>query len=84
LALALAAGACGGDDTPGQADAATQPDASMPPAARGHEGSGFVAGGVKSQSQNYKLVGTVTSGDGTSSSPNHQQRGGVVGSTQAP
>jgi hypothetical protein len=48
----------------------------------GRTGHGFVAGGVVAKSASYKLVGTLSSGQGTGASAHYAQRGGVVGSTQ--
>ncbi len=48
----------------------------------GHPGTGTVSGAVKATSPNYSLYGTLRSGDGSSSSPGYQRRGGVVGATQ--
>ncbi|MBP8808364.1 MAG: hypothetical protein KBG48_07240 [Kofleriaceae bacterium] len=48
----------------------------------GHPGTGVVTGAVEAQSPNYKLFGTLRSGDGSSTSPNYQRRGGVTGATQ--
>lgn len=50
--------------------------------APGHPGTGTVSGAVKASSPNYSLYGTVRSGDGSSSSPSYQRRGGVTGATQ--
>ena len=46
------------------------------------QGHAFVAGGVVAKSASYKLIGTLTSGQGTASSANYTQRAGVVGATQ--
>jgi hypothetical protein len=46
------------------------------------QGHGFVAGGVVAKSASYKLIGTLTSGQGTASSAHYTQRAGVVGATQ--
>lgn len=51
-------------------------------AAVGHPGSGTVTGAVEAQSPNYKLYGTLRSGDGSTSSPSYQRRGGITGATQ--
>ena len=85
VAAAFSAG-CGGED-PSAADASPAPDAMVVPdagnpVARGHGGSGNVAGGVKARSANFKLVGTMGKGDGTASSSNFKHRGGVLGGTQ--
>jgi hypothetical protein len=48
----------------------------------GHPGSGIVSGAVKSASPNYTMYGTLRSGDGSSSSPGYQRRGGITGATQ--
>jgi hypothetical protein len=45
-------------------------------------GYGIVAGGVVAKSASYKLIGTLSSGQGTSSSAHYTQRAGVVGATQ--
>jgi hypothetical protein len=46
------------------------------------QGHAFVAGGVVAKSASYKLIGTLTSGQGTGSSAHYKQRAGVVGATQ--
>ncbi len=51
-------------------------------AAVGHPGTGIVTGAVEAQSPNYRLFGTLRSGDGSSTSPTYQRRGGVTGATQ--
>lgn len=51
-------------------------------AAVGHPGTGTVTGAVEAQSPNYKLYGTLRSGDGSTSSPSYQRRGGITGATQ--
>lgn len=51
-------------------------------AANGHQATGTVAGAVKAASPGYTLYGTVRSGDGSSSSPGYQRRGGITGATQ--
>ena len=48
----------------------------------GHPGTGTVTGAVKASSPSYTLFGTLRSGDGTSSSPQYQRRGGITGATQ--
>ncbi len=48
----------------------------------GRSGHGFVAGGVVAKSASYKLIGTLSSGQGTGASAHYTQHGGVVGSTQ--
>ena len=51
-------------------------------AAVGHPGTGTVTGAVEAQSPNYKLYGTLRSGDGSTTSPSYQRRGGITGATQ--
>jgi hypothetical protein len=51
-------------------------------AAVGHPGTGTVTGAVEAQSPNYRLYGTLRSGDGSTSSPSYQRRGGITGATQ--
>ena len=51
-------------------------------AAVGHAATGTVTGAVKATSPGYSLYGTVRSGDGSSSSPGYQRRGGITGATQ--
>ena len=71
------------DDAAPAADAprvdAGVPDAPM--AKLGHTGGGIVAGGVRSSSPNFRLIGTLNSG-GASASPSFKARTGVVGATQ--
>jgi hypothetical protein len=72
---------------PTPSDAAPLPDATSADAdagvqTRGHVGGGSVAGGVKAQSPNFKLIGSAGKGDGTAASPNFKHRGGVIGGTQ--
>ncbi len=57
-------------------------DAAADAAAVGHPGTGTVTGAVKASSPNYTLYGTLRSGDGSSSSPGYQRRGGITGATQ--
>ncbi|HVV87350.1 MAG TPA: hypothetical protein VHE35_30120 [Kofleriaceae bacterium] len=47
-----------------------------------HAATGTVSGAVKAASPGYSLYGTLRSGDGSSSSPQYQRRGGVTGATQ--
>jgi hypothetical protein len=68
-ALALGATSCGDN---------------LQPAPGAHRGNATVAGAVTARSANYKLIGTVSSNPGTSSSSRFTKRGGVVGATQAP
>jgi hypothetical protein len=51
-------------------------------AATGRTGHGFVAGGIVAKSASYKLIGTLSSGQGSTSSAHYTQHGGVVGATQ--
>lgn len=51
-------------------------------AAIGHPGTGTVTGAVEAHSPNYKLYGTLRSGDGSTRSPSYQRRGGITGATQ--
>ncbi len=37
---------------------------------------------IEAQSPNYKLYGTLRSGDGSTRSPSYQRRGGITGATQ--
>lgn len=68
-------------DGGGAADAGSvQPDAGV--AAGGNPATGSVAGGVKAQSANYKLVGTMNKGESNASSTGYKYRGGVIGATQ--
>jgi hypothetical protein len=53
-----------------------------PSQAMGRAGHGFVAGGVVAKSARYKLIGTLSSGQGTSISTHYTQHSGVLGSTQ--
>lgn len=94
LALALAVFACGKKPAAiidgGVIDApivdAEVPDAPVDApgidAPVGHPGTGTVTGAVQASSPNYRLFGTLRSGDGSSESPNHQRRGGITGATQ--
>jgi len=52
------------------------------PVASRRAGNGFVAGGVVGKSAHYKLIGTLSSGQATSSSAHFKQRSGVLGATQ--
>ena len=80
LLLALACGcANAGKAAPGDAGAGSDAGPIEPMARAGH---GFVAGGVVAKSASYTLIGTLTSGQGTSSSANYTQRAGVLGATQ--
>lgn len=83
-------GACKGSD-PRFTDAAVPRDADDPDAELidagidapiGHPGTGTVTGAVKASSPSYTLYGTLRSGDGSSSSPQYQRRGGITGATQ--
>jgi hypothetical protein len=58
------------------------PDAPGIDAALGHPGTGTVTGAVQATSPNYRLYGTLRSGDGSSTSPNYQRHGGITGATQ--
>lgn len=83
LAFVFAVGcanASGG--APDGAGSAVGSDATVNPAAGGHAGHGFVAGGVVAKSAHYRLVGTLTTGAGTSASAHYTQHGGVLGATQ--
>ena len=73
LSLALACGC---------ANASMKADGGQGSGAKGHTGNGFVAGGVVGTSAHYKLIGTLSSGQGTASSAHYAQHGGVVGTTQ--
>jgi hypothetical protein len=88
VAVVALAAACKGSD-PRFTDAAPprdgDPDAPIDAgvdAPVGHPGSGTVTGAVKAQSPNYTLYGTLRSGDGSSSSPQYERRGGITGATQ--
>ena len=82
LALVFVVGcANAGGAAPDGAGAAGS-DATVHPAAGGHPGHGFVAGGVVAKSANYRLVGTLTTGAGTSASAHYTQHAGVLGATQ--
>jgi hypothetical protein len=59
-----------------------KPDGAGSASAAAHAGHGFVAGGVVAKSAKYTLIGTLTAGQGTSSSTHYVQRGGVIGATQ--
>jgi hypothetical protein len=59
-----------------------KPDGAGSATAAGRTGQGLVAGGVVAKSARYKLIGTLTSGQGTTSSTHYEQRGGVIGATQ--
>lgn len=48
----------------------------------GHPGTATVTGAVRAHSPSYSLYGTLRSGDGSTSSPSYQRRGGVTGATQ--
>jgi hypothetical protein len=48
----------------------------------GRPGQATISGAIKASSPNYKLYGTLRSGDGSSESPGYLRRGGVTGATQ--
>jgi hypothetical protein len=49
---------------------------------KGRSGTSLVPAAIQARSTNYKLVGTVTVGNGWTSSPRYTKAGGVVGATQ--
>lgn len=57
-------------------------DAGGNPSAGGFAGHGSVAGGVVANSAHYKLIGTLTSGNGAGSSQHYVEHSGVLGVTQ--
>ena len=71
----------GGPIDGGRGDGGELVDAGVD-AAVGHAATGTVTGAVKATSPGYSLYGTVRSGDGSSSSPGYQRRGGITGATQ--
>lgn len=75
LALALAIAGCASGDMKGE----TKPP---PAASTGHPGMANVPAAIQARSAKYKLVGTVTIGNGWTSSPQHTKHGGIVGATQ--
>ncbi len=83
IAFVFAAGCAnasgGAPDGPGSAVGS---DGAVNPALGGHAGHGFVAGGIVAKSAHYKLVGTLSTGAGTSASAHYTQHGGVLGATQ--
>ena len=58
------------------------PDDAAIDAPVGHPGTATVTGAVRAHSPSYSLYGTLRSGDGSTSSPSYQRRGGVTGATQ--
>lgn len=62
--------------------ASGEPGKPEPVAKTGKAGQALVPGAVKARSAKYKLVGTVTVGNGWTSSPEHTKHGGIVGATQ--
>lgn len=90
-AALLACAACGGGGAKiqdaGAIDAGTH-DGGLDPidagvdAPVGHPGTATVTGAVRAHSPSYSLYGTLRSGDGSTSSPSYQRRGGVTGATQ--
>ena len=52
------------------------------PESKGRTATSLVPGAIQARSTNYKLVGTVTVGNGWTSSPRYTKAGGVVGATQ--
>lgn len=80
LALTFALAACASGTTKAQDDAGTTPpDAAV---SAGKPGSRIVPAAIKAKSSKYKLVGTLTVGDGRTASPEYIKNGGVVGVTQ--
>lgn len=71
----------GGRGTATDASDLTPVDAGLD-APVGQPGQATISGAIKASSPNYKLFGTLRSGDGSSESPGYQRRGGVTGATQ--
>lgn len=83
LALTLLLAACASGTPKAQDDAGTPPpDAPVVPPPSGKTGARLVPAAIKAKSANYKMVGTLTVGDGRTTSANHVKNGGVVGATQ--
>lgn len=76
IALALAFAGCASGDMKGDN---TKPP---PAASTGRPGMATVPAAIQARSAKYKLVGTVTIGNGWSSSTQFTKHGGVVGATQ--
>lgn len=80
--MTFALAACASGSTKAQDDASTEPDAPVVQPSNGKAGSRIVAGAIKASSPKYKMVGTLTVGDGRTSSAKFTKNGGVVGVTQ--
>ena len=63
-------------------DAGNPPDGPTAQPPPGVPGRQVVPAAIKARSTNFKLVGTVTPGDSSGSSPGYTHHGGVVGATQ--
>lgn len=81
LTLLLAGCAKGSSTTP-QDDAGPQPTPDAAVVTSGNTGTKLVPGAIKASSPKYKLIGTLTVGDGRTASEQHIKNGGVVGGTQ--
>ena len=74
LWLALAVAACASGDL--------KDDKPQPTTSAGRQGTAIVPAAVQARSTNYKLIGTVTVGNGWASSSRFTKHGGIVGATQ--
>lgn len=72
IALTLALAACASGEVNGDKGSARS----------GRTGTATVPAAVQARSANYKMIGTVTVGNGWTSSPSFTKHGGIVGATQ--
>jgi hypothetical protein len=72
IVLALALAACASGET----------NDNKPSTTTGRTGTSIVPGAVQAKSAKYKMVGTVTIGNGYTSSTSYTKHGGIVGATQ--
>jgi len=73
ILLALAIAGCASGEAPG---------GNKPNVSTGRQGTSLVPGAIHARSTKYKLVGSVTVGNGWTSSSRFTKHGGIVGATQ--
>ena len=73
ILLALAIAGCASGEAPG---------GNKPSTTTGRQGTSLVPGAIQARSTKYKLVGSVTVGNGWTSSSRFTKHGGIVGATQ--
>ncbi len=74
ILLALAIAGCASGEAPG---GNKQPNVSS-----GRQATSLVPGAIQARSAKYKLVGSVTVGNGWTSTSRFTKHGGIVGATQ--